>query len=74
MHAPTINFKILKRYPLLLYKTKLSLKISYFIFLLKSVSKILDQIRHKSAIKVTIGGCVIEKIENSVVIYKEITK
>ena len=40
----------------------------------KSVSKILDQIRHKSAIKVTIGGCVIEKIENSVVIYKEITK
>ena len=40
----------------------------------KSVSKILDQIKHKSAIKVTIGGCVIEKIENSVVIYKEITK
>ena len=45
--------------------------------LLKDASieaKIIDQIRHKSAIKVTIGGCVIEKIENSVVIYKEITK
>jgi len=40
----------------------------------KSVSKILDQIRHKSAIKVTIGGCVVEKIENSVVIYREFTK
>tara|TARA_A100001011_G_C13537392_1_gene527073 strand:- start:37 stop:420 length:384 start_codon:yes stop_codon:yes gene_type:complete len=40
----------------------------------KSVLKILDQIRHKSAIKVTIGGCVVEKIENSVVIYKEFTK
>ena len=40
----------------------------------KSVSKILDQIRQKSILKTTIGGCVIEKIENSVVIYKEITK
>ena len=40
----------------------------------KSVSKILDQIRQKSVNKTTIGGCVIEKIENSVVIYKEITK
>ena len=36
--------------------------------------KILDQIGHKSAIKATIGGCVIEKVKNSVVIYKEITK
>ena len=40
----------------------------------KRVSNILDQIRHKSIAKTTIGGCVIEKIENSVVIYKEITK
>ena len=40
----------------------------------KSVSKILDQIRQKTILKTTIGGCVIEKIENSVVIYKEITK
>ncbi|MFL2853843.1 MAG: tRNA lysidine(34) synthetase TilS [Candidatus Pelagibacter sp.] len=40
----------------------------------KSVSRILDQIRQKSILKTTIGGCVIEKIENSVVIYKEITK
>ena len=40
----------------------------------KSVSKIIDQIRQKSILKTTIGGCVIEKIENSVVIYKEITK
>ena len=40
----------------------------------RSVSKILDQIRQKSIRKTTIGGCVIEKIENSVVIYKEITK
>ena len=40
----------------------------------KSVSKILDQIRQKPILKTTIGGCVIEKIENSVVIYKEITK
>ena len=40
----------------------------------KSVSKILNQIRQKTILKTTIGGCVIEKIENSVVIYKEITK
>ena len=40
----------------------------------KSVSKTLDQIRRKSILKTTIGGCVIEKLENSVVIYKEITK
>ena len=40
----------------------------------KSVLKIIDQIRQKSILKTTIGGCVIEKIENSVVIYKEITK
>ena len=40
----------------------------------KSVLKIIDQIRQKSILKVTIGGCVIEKIENSVVISKENTK
>jgi len=40
----------------------------------KSVSKIIDQLKQKSILKATIGGCVIEKIENSVVIYKEITK
>ena len=40
----------------------------------KSVSKIIDQIKQKSILKATIGGCVIEKIENSVVIYKEIIK
>jgi len=40
----------------------------------KSVLKILDQIRQKSILKTTIGGCVVEKIENSVVIYREITK
>ena len=40
----------------------------------KSVSKIIDQIRQNFIFKTTIGGCVVEKIENSVVIYKEITK
>ncbi len=40
----------------------------------KRVSKIIDQIREKFILKATIGGCVIEKIENSVVIYKEIIK
>tara|TARA_X000000950_G_scaffold13203_1_gene14240 strand:- start:713 stop:1777 length:1065 start_codon:yes stop_codon:yes gene_type:complete len=40
----------------------------------KSVSKTIDQIREKSLIKTTIGGCIIEKIQNSVVIYREITK
>ena len=40
----------------------------------KSVTKIIDQIKQKSILKATLGGCVIEKIENSVVIYKENTK
>ena len=40
----------------------------------KSVSNTLNQIRQKSILKTTVGGCVIEKLENSVVIYKEITK
>ena len=40
----------------------------------KSVLKTLDEIRQKSILKTTVGGCVIEKLENSVVIYKEITK
>ena len=40
----------------------------------KRVSKTIHQIRQKSVLKTTIGGCVIEKIENSVVIYREITK
>ena len=40
----------------------------------KSVSNTLDQIRQKPILKTTVGGCVIEKLENSVVIYKEITK
>ena len=40
----------------------------------KSVLKIISQIGQKSILKTTVGGCVIEKIENSVVIYKEITK
>tara|TARA_B100000965_G_C19502514_1_gene718119 strand:+ start:131 stop:1195 length:1065 start_codon:yes stop_codon:yes gene_type:complete len=40
----------------------------------KSVSKIIDQIKQKTVLKTTVGGCVIEKIANSVVIYKEITK
>ena len=39
-----------------------------------SVSNIIDQIRQNSTTKTTVGGCVIEKIENSFVIYKEITK
>ena len=39
-----------------------------------SVSNIIDQIRQNSITKTTVGGCVIEKIENSFVIYKEITK
>ena len=40
----------------------------------KRVSKIIDQIRQESIYKATIGGCIIEKIENSVVISKENTK
>ena len=40
----------------------------------KSVLRIINQIRQKSLTKTTIGGCVIEKIENSVVIYRENTK
>ena len=40
----------------------------------KGVSRIIYQIRQKSLTKTTIGGCVIEKIENSVVIYRENTK
>ena len=40
----------------------------------KGVSRIINQIRQKSLTKTTIGGCVIEKIENSVVISKEYTK
>ena len=40
----------------------------------KGVSRIINQIKQKSLIKTTIGGCVIEKIENSVVISKENTK
>ncbi len=40
----------------------------------KGVSRIINQIKQKSLTKTTIGGCVIEKIENSVVIYKENTK
>ena len=40
----------------------------------KSVLRTINQIRQKSLTKTTIGGCVIEKIENSVVISKENTK
>jgi len=40
----------------------------------KGVSRIINQIKQKSLTKTTIGGCVIEKIENSVVISKENTK
>ena len=40
----------------------------------KGVSRIINQIKQKSFTKTTIGGCVIEKIENSVVISKENTK
>ena len=40
----------------------------------KGVLRIINQIRQKSLTKTTIGGCVIEKIENSVVISKENTK
>ena len=40
----------------------------------KGVSRIIKQIKQKSLTKTTIGGCVIEKIENSVVISKENTK
>ena len=40
----------------------------------KGVSRIINQIKQKSFNKTTIGGCVIEKIENSVVISKENTK
>ncbi len=40
----------------------------------KGVSRIINQIRQKPILKTTIGGCVIEKIENSVVIFKENTK
>ena len=46
----------------------------YFPARVKSVSNTLNQIRQKSILKTTVGGCVIEKLENSVVIYKEITK
>ena len=37
----------------------------------KGVSRIINQIKQKSLTKTTLGGCVIEKIENSVVISKE---
>ena len=40
----------------------------------KGVSRIINQIKQKSLTKTTIGGCVIEKIENSVVTSKENTK
>ena len=40
----------------------------------KGVSRIINQIRQKSLTKTTIGGCVIEKIQNSVVISRENTK
>ncbi len=40
----------------------------------KGISRIINQIKQKSLTKTTIGGCVIEKIENSVVISKENTK
>ena len=40
----------------------------------KGVSRIINQIKQKSLTKTTIGGCIIEKIENSVVISKENTK
>ena len=40
----------------------------------KGVSRIINQIKQKSLTKTTLGGCVIEKIENSVVISKENTK
>ena len=40
----------------------------------KGVLRIINQIKQKSLTKTTIGGCVIEKIENSVVISKENTK
>ena len=40
----------------------------------KGVSRIINQIKQKSFTKTTIGGCVIEKIQNSVVISKENTK
>ncbi|MDC3151650.1 tRNA lysidine(34) synthetase TilS [Candidatus Pelagibacter sp.] len=40
----------------------------------KGVSRIINQIKQKFLTKTTIGGCVIEKIENSVVISKENTK
>ncbi len=40
----------------------------------KGVSRIINKIKQKSLTKTTIGGCVIEKIENSVVISKENTK
>ena len=40
----------------------------------KGVSRIINQIKQKSLTKTTLGGCVIEKLENSVVISKENTK
>ena len=40
----------------------------------KGVLRIINQIKQKSLTKTTLGGCVIEKIENSVVISKENTK
>ena len=36
--------------------------------------ELINQIKQKSLTKTTLGGCVIEKIENSVVISKENTK